>query len=425
MNSPKNPSFSIKTLGCKVNQYESQLMRECLLREGFTEKEEAVSDYYIVNSCTVTHRADRDTRHLIHHCKKINPKAKIIVTGCYAEKDEDRNFLKSIPGVSYLVRNTEKEKVAEIITGNHKPERATYIKSFKDRDRAFIKVQDGCNNTCSYCKVRIVRGRSKSRRVEDIINEIEALLERDYKEIVLTGICLGSWGKDIGRGKNLVSLLEEVTKLKGDFRVRLSSIEPMYINNSLIRKVASDEKICKHFHIPLQSGDSRILRLMKRPYRSQDFKKIITNIRKTMPDAAFTTDVLLGFPGESGWRFHKTHHFLKTIKPSRMHIFSYSRRPGTPAYNLPGITEKSVVKRRVEILSELNKKLMASYAKSLIRKPAKALIESQRDKKTSLLTGYTDRYVHVLLDGPDSLKGQIVRIEIIDIKEESPIARVL
>ena len=218
MNSQDSPTFAIKTLGCKVNQYETQMMRERLVKEGFAERrEDEICDFYIVNSCTVTHRADRDTRNLIHYFNRLNPEAGIIVAGCYAEKEEDRKLLADLPGVRFLLKNNEKEKITDIISARvscPKSSRANSklsITDFKGHDRAFIKVQDGCDYRCSYCKVRVVRGPSKSRVLPDILKEAEALIKKGFKEIVLTGVCLGAWGRDLEKKLFLTDLIEAVS----------------------------------------------------------------------------------------------------------------------------------------------------------------------------------------------------------------------
>ncbi|MGB2705555.1 MAG: tRNA (N(6)-L-threonylcarbamoyladenosine(37)-C(2))-methylthiotransferase MtaB [Candidatus Omnitrophota bacterium] len=429
MNFPANkPTFTIKTLGCKVNQYESQAMREDLVGCGFAEETgRETADFFIINSCTVTGKADKDTRSLIRHFHRINPKGKIVVAGCYAELDSDRKELAGIAGVAYLVRNREKGRIAEIlsISGTglglargqvslsgvvsrrdlSPPKRPipAGITDFKDRNRAFVKIQDGCDHRCSYCKVSIVRGPSRSRCPEEIVKEVRSLVEKGFKEIVLTGVSLGAH-------KNLAGLISEISRLEGSFRIRLSSIEPGYVTDALLGAIKSNSKMCKHLHIPLQSGDDRILRLMKRPYNTKRFAGIIKKIRKHIPDAAITTDVLVGFPGEDERHFRKTVRFIKKIRPSRMHVFPYSRREGTAAAKLSHSLSKQEVKERVKILTDLSKYFSLEFAKRFIGKPQEVLIESQRDRSTGLLTGYTDRYVRVLTDGPDLFKNCLVSV---------------
>ncbi|UCD55587.1 MAG: tRNA (N(6)-L-threonylcarbamoyladenosine(37)-C(2))-methylthiotransferase MtaB [Candidatus Omnitrophota bacterium] len=430
MNFPARPTFIIKTLGCKVNQYESQAMRENLAGSGFVEKMDGqIADFYIINSCTVTRRADKDTRSLIHHFHKINPDGKIVVAGCYSELKEDRDILRGILGVTHLIRNREKGKIATIL-GSHviaRPVRKNFsngarlpsaagndeqITDFKDRNRAFIKVQDGCNHKCSYCKVSLVRGPSKSRSTEDILREARAVIEKGFKEIVLTGICLGAWGRDMAKKINLSNLVKEISQIDGLFRIRLSSIEPIYVTGDIINALKGNDKVCKHLHMPLQSGDNRILRAMKRPYTREKFAQIIGELRKHIPDIAITTDILVGFPGEDDKCFNATLKFIEDIKPSRMHVFSYSKRDGTPASRYRHSLNKKEIKKRVEVLTGLSRDFSADFARDFIGKIQDTVIESHRDGITGFLTGYTDRYIRIFVDGPDSLKNNLVPVKI-------------
>ena len=431
MNYPFKPTFLIKTLGCKVNQYESQAMREQLVQNNFLEKtDDTRADFYIINSCTVTRKADRDTRNLIHRFHRQNPQGKIIIAGCYAELDDDRKSLLDIPGVTHLVKNNEKHKIAEILITNsrlpaYRPGRQTdhefSISDFSDRDRAFVKIQDGCDHKCAYCKVNIVRGPSRSRPLEEILNESRRLIVKGFKEIVLTGICLGSWGKDISGGGDLPFLLQEISDIEGTFRIRLSSIEPCYVTGSLINVIKDQERICKHLHIPLQSGDDGILKLMRRPYTVRWFGRLARSLRKSIPDIAITTDMLLGFPGENEKRFMNTVRFLKSIAPSRIHVFSYSERTATPAAEYNGKVTEETKKQRVKFLTDLGSKLSINFARGFVGKKERMLVESSRDKKTNLLTGYTDRYIRVLTNGPDRVKNSFatVRIKRVDETEHA------
>jgi len=398
-------------------------MRESLLKIGFIEKKVTESnDFYIINSCTVTQKADTDTRNFINRFRKINPKSKIVVTGCYAELEKDRSLLKNM-GVDYLVRNKEKAKIAEII-GQVSGVILKTITDFKDKNRAFVKIQDGCNHRCSYCKVRIVRGPSKSRETSEILEEAASLIKRGFKEIVLTGICLGAWGRDLKKKDKLAILLKRILKIEGDFRIRLSSIEPVYVTDDVIKVFKNDKKICKHLHIPLQSGDDKILKVMNRPYTTKNIERLVRSLRKHIPDIAITTDVLVGFSGEDDKSFLRTQKFLEKIKPSRMHLFSYSAREGTTAFKLKNGPAKDIVKKRVRTLDALGNKLSMDFAKRFIDKSEKIVVESSRDRKTGMLVGYTDRYIRVLTSGDDSIKNSLisVRIKTVDIQNRKILA---
>src|SRR3989338_31689 len=265
--------FYIKTLGCKVNQYEGQLMRENLLKNGFLECGSMnLADIYIVNTCTVTHKADSESRHIIGLAHRTNPKARIVVTGCYVEKDSRDIFL--LPGVKHIVGNEEKHDIASILSrGKAGRSNSAYhrISDFKGHVKAFVKIQDGCDNYCAYCKVPLVRGQPKSKPIEYILEEARGLIEGGFKEIVLTGICLGSWGKDLSPNASLLDVLKALDTLEGSFRIRLSSIEPRYVTDELIGHISSNEKICRHLHIPLQSGDDDVLKRMNRPYLMDEY----------------------------------------------------------------------------------------------------------------------------------------------------------
>ncbi|MBL7158590.1 MAG: tRNA (N(6)-L-threonylcarbamoyladenosine(37)-C(2))-methylthiotransferase MtaB [Candidatus Omnitrophica bacterium] len=425
------PTFCLKTLGCKVNQYETELMRECLKQSGFVEEnDEARAHFCIINSCTVTQTADKETRNLARHFYRINPSGKVVITGCYAEFEEDRKVLKGLSGVTHLVRNCDKTNIAQILLPNAcslQPRTCRTISNFKNRDRAFIKIQDGCDHKCSYCKVGLVRGPSRSRKIEDILSEAEGLVNNGFREIVLTGVCLGAWGLDLEKKKNLASLVEEILAIEGDFRIRLSSIEPAYVTERLTDLMKNNPKICKHLHVPLQSGDDKVLALMRRRYTIRRFFDIIKRARKKIPDLAFTTDILAGFPGEGEANFKSTLKFIQRIKPSRVHIFSYSKRQFTPAAGFKSEVEKSRKNERAKALIELGHIFAKQFVKSFIGKKELVLVESRRDTTSGLLTGYTDRYVRVLFEGPDSLRGKLASIVIksVDESKNSVLAKLL
>ena len=407
--------FYIKTLGCKVNQYESQLVREGLIRNGFQECAATdIADIYIVNTCTVTRKADSESRHLIGLLHRSNPNARIVVTGCYVEKDaDDVSFL---PGVAHIVRNDEKGDIAAIIEGRKARKKASgrwqTISDFKDHVKAFIKIQDGCGNACSYCKVPLVRGSPRSKPLKYIIEEAGALIKRGFREIALTGICLGAWGEDLSPDAGLLDVLRALEMLEGDFRIRLSSIEPKYVREELVNYIASNKRICPHLHIPLQSGDDAILSRMGRPYSSGDFMHLVNMVKRIIPDIAITTDVIVGFPGESEENFNNTLRLVRETVPARVHIFPYSRREGTAASGYKDeVRHEDIVKRRTAawVLA-----LEASYLYRLkfVSKALPVLVETRRDRRTGMLEGYSDNYVKVIFNGPDSLMGAIADVRI-------------
>lgn len=403
------------TLGCKTNQYESQAIRERLEAEGFKMVlPDERSDYFIINTCTVTAKADKEARWIARRCFRENPDAVIVITGCLAERDEE--MIKELPGRHLIVKNSEKARIAEILKGddgaNDKCSALEYtslkISKFNDKDRVFVKIQDGCDNFCSYCKVPYVRGRSRSRELQDIKEEIMRLLDQGYKELVLTGICLGDWGKGLTGAPELADLIEEMDKIDRDFRIRLSSIEPHMISDRLIGTIGTSPKICPHLHLPLQSGSDEILKSMNRKYKAREFISLIKRARRAVKNLSVTTDVLIGYPGESERDFRKTVDVVKKIEPLRLHIFTYSERNGTKASGLCNSATHAELKKRRECLEKVEKEISYKYRRRFIKKKVEGLIESKRDPETGLLTGYTERYIKVLLDGPDSLMGEIV-----------------
>jgi threonylcarbamoyladenosine tRNA methylthiotransferase MtaB len=420
--------FYIHTLGCKVNQYESQAMREILSAAGFSEcSRKEPADIYVINTCTVTHHADRESRYWIGYFHRANPKAKIVATGCYVEKDSDE--ITSLPGVSHIIKNKDKSRIAEILdeqrtTNNEQRNRLDQlsISSFKGHNKAFVKIQDGCENSCSYCKVPLVRGYLKSRPVDSIISEVETLAANGFREIILTGICLGAWGVDLFPAQNareaeldaanLVDALKAIDKVKDNFRIRLSSIEPKYVTDELIEYIAGNKRICRHLHIPLQSGDDEILKRMNRPYSTKDYAKLLDKVRAKIKDVAVTTDVMAGFPGETDRHFSNTVNFLKTILPARTHIFSYSKRKGTAAYGMGGGIKNDVMRKRHCKLDTLAVTASYLYRKRFLNRALDVLVEERRDQLSGRLMGYSDNYIKVCFDGSDDLAGKIIPVRI-------------
>jgi len=424
--------FFIHTLGCKVNQYESQAMRELLVAAGFKEcPSKHMADIYIINTCTVTERADKESRHWISFFHKTNPNAKIVVAGCYPEMDADS--ISFLPGIAHIVKNSEKNRIAEIINEqrttnderrDHKRPSLLSITGFKGHSKAFVKIQDGCENFCSYCKVPLVRGPLRSKPIDDIKEEVKTLVDGGFKEIILTGICLGAWGKDLfpeglanGSGLdnvNLVDVLEALDRMPGEFRVRLSSIEPKHVTPRFIDFLSQSKRICRHLHIPLQSGDDEVLKRMNRPYSAAEYRQLIDGIRNKVKDIAITTDLLTGFPGESDAGFERTLNFVKDILPARVHIFTFSKRRGTAAYDMAPDVPRDVLKKRFLALKVAAFETSYIYRARFLNEKLDVLVETGRDRYSGLLTGYTDNYIKVLFKGPDELMKKIAPVRIED-----------
>lgn len=389
------------TLGCKVNQYETQAIREEFLSRGYRENHTKAADVYVINTCTVTHQADRDSRRLIRRALHYNPKSRIVVTGCYVERDACE--ILQISDRIRIIPNQQKHRIIDLLSSTDDGQRTTdegafiplVISNFKDHQRAFLKIQDGCNNFCSYCKVPVVRGRSRSRNLQEIVSEARRLINSGFKEIVLTGICLG----DYHYSKfDLADAITSLIKLDGNFRIRLSSIEPQLISDKLIAAVNSP-KVCAHLHIPLQSADDKILNRMNRHYTQKGYLSLIAKIKKRIKDVAITTDVLVGFPAETEKNFRNTVNCLKEILPLRTHIFSFSPRKDTAAFDYQPRIESQVVKQRASLLKQVAAECSYKFRKRFLGKDLTVLIESQPDKENGKFLGYSENYIRVNVEG--------------------------
>lgn len=404
-------TFKIFTLGCKVNQYETQLLREQLEHCTFKEIDKnSKADLYIINSCTVTHHADRDSMHYINKSFKENPDAKVVITGCLTVLDKQK-FDKFGDN---LIIIPEKDKIFERLGLKSSVLPKTII-SFKGYQRAFVKIQDGCDNFCSYCKVSLVRGRSRSKSKEIVLTEVNKLVKNGFQEIVLTGICLGSYGKDINT--NLADLIDELEKISGLLRIRLSSIEAKDISDKLILSIKKSKKFCRHLHIPLQSGDDDILKAMNRKYLSKDFLDLINKLNKNLKCLSITTDVLVGFPGETDLNFNNTCKVIKKIKPFKIHIFPYSPREGTKAFELKSKNNDGIVKKRINSLKLLERKFSNLFIKNQLKKNFSVLFES-KSKDGKFWQGYTDNYLKVIVQSNENLEQQILETRLIKVYKE-------
>ncbi len=379
-----------------MNQYDTQSIRERFINAGFSEIFNGrKADIYLINTCTVTHKADKDSRYYIRKAHRQNPRARIIVTGCMAEKG--KAGLLKLEGVDYIIGK------------RFFPDG---IKGFSGHTRAFLKIQDGCDNFCSYCIVPLVRGRSRSRDLTQIIREARALARNGFKEIVLTGICLGAYGKDLNPKLNLVAVIEELEKIDELLRIRLSSIEASDISAGLINKMAKSKKLCRHLHIPIQSGDDGILKKMNRRYTRADYIKLIKKLKNKISGIAITTDILVGFPGESEANFQNSLTLIKEILPLKAHIFPYSKREGTfAAHNFDNGVSQTIVKKRILQLQNAAELCAAQYKKKFFNKKMAILVESRSKESPEYWQGLTDNYIKVLLKSNRNLKSRIIAIK--------------
>jgi len=404
----------LKTLGCKVNQYETQGIREDFLKAGYQEVEGS-ADLYIINTCTVTAEADREARALIRSCRRENPKAKIVVTGCYAQKDEKE--ILALDGVTHLVKQHDKSRVRQIVEGEavSAPGQPRYlpltISDFKEHTRAFVKVQDGCDYRCSFCKVWVVRGRSVSRPPSEIVEEVRRLCDRGFREVVLTGVSLGLYGRDLAVDLDIMELVHRLETVEPLERIRLSSIDPIDVGDLFIQKLLESRKCCKHLHLSLQSGDDEVLARMHRNYTSGEYRSIVYSLREKFPDFSITTDVIIGFPGETEAQFENTLRLAEELRFTRTHLFPYSPRKGTVAYPFKDLVSPNVLRARMKRIEKVTRHASYRYRLPLIGKELLVLVESPAVGE--FLSGYTESYVRVLFKGEKEWAGKmaLVRIE--------------
>jgi threonylcarbamoyladenosine tRNA methylthiotransferase MtaB len=430
----KGRSFIIKTLGCKANQYDSQLLGEDLLRCGLVEcRGRGDADVCIVNTCTVTAQGDAKSRQAIRALRRENPNAKVVVTGCYAHTNPAE--VRQIRGVDVVADNDLKNSLADRICAllgiERRPTetRGSGITFFSGHTRAFVKIQDGCNKRCSYCIVRFARGASRSRAIPDILEEIEMLVGNGYREVVLTGIHIGSFGLDDGRQENrLPEVIERLQGVKGLLRVRLSSIDPTEITSGLIAALRSSPQACHHLHIPLQSGSDRILQKMNRDYMVGEYLQTIAVLRDGLPDISITTDVMVGFPGEEEEDFEESRRVVSQVEFTKVHVFPFSSRPGTPAHGFAGRVPAKVIKERAAQLAAEATAGALKRREKLEGQVVEVLVEREfaRDEKTILapflrdggtvLEGFPSNYLRTVLlsngGGIEQLKNRIVRVRI-------------
>lgn len=401
----------IATLGCKVNRYESAALEEDLQKNNFLLVPfNSMADVYIINTCTVTAFSDWQSRQLIRRAHRMNPLAKILVTGCYAQIAA--GDIAALDGVTMVVGNDRKNQLVELLKNDAARSSHIFIgdifqqkefcnmplATFGNRTRAFLKIQDGCNSFCSYCIVPFARGNSRSMTPREVFWGLTKLIQEGYKEIVLTGIHLGIYGHDLTPATDISHILHQMYDREGNTRIRLSSIEPREVTPDLLSIFENNDQLCPHLHIPLQSGDDNILRLMKRNYDARFFINLIEKIYSRISDIAIGVDVMVGFPSESDEQFKNTLNLLEHMPVAYLHVFPYSERPQTAAQNFrPRIPEK-IKKERALILRKLSAQKQEKFALRFSGKPLQVLVESTKDKKTGLWKGFSQNYLPFLLD---------------------------
>jgi threonylcarbamoyladenosine tRNA methylthiotransferase MtaB len=415
---PGNKTFSIITFGCKLNQYESECIRESLESKDWTYREfDEGADYFIINSCTVTGKSDSRCRNAVRRARRSMPEAKIIVTGCYAETQADR--LEKMDEVDIVIGNEEKGSIPSLldrmegnVEGKDDHCAETMIKEFRGHSRAFIKVQDGCNASCAYCIVPVARGKSRSVPPELIRGQILKLVESGYSEVVLTGIHIGRYGYDLKGRLDLAGLIESILLDIDLVRIRLSSIEINEVSDALLELIASTDRIAPHLHIPLQSGDDDILKAMGRPYDTESFANRIDRISKTAKNFGLGTDCIVGFPGETDEQFKHTYEFVKRMPFTYLHVFNYSKRPGTIAAKMPNQVPPEKRKSRSKRLIRLGKKKRTAFMKSLIGRVENALVQGPANQYSRFSLALTGSYAEVYIKRDEELSGRLLPVMI-------------
>ena len=401
-----NKTFNIKTLGCKVNQYESEAIEELFKKRGF-EKKEDNADIYVINTCTATNMSDRKSRQTISKARKENKDAIIAVIGCYSQVKGDE--VKEIEGVDIVLGSRNKEEVVDLCENFINDHVKTKdVEEFKigeaiedleisnqaDMTRAYIKIQDGRNMYCSYCLIPYARGNIASRDLVSIIDEAKRLRDNGFKEIVLTGIHVASYGKDLDLNISLIDVIEHIAKIDGIERIRLSSMEPRHIDREFLQRMRNTKKACDHFHLSLQSGSDDVLKLMNRKYDTKIFKDKVDLIREYFPNAGLTTDIIVGFPNESEKNHEETKEFVRDIKFSKTHLFKYSKRDGTNAASMKNQVDGNTKKRRSKELSEIEKKNSHEFLDKQIGKTLSVLFETKTELE-GYKSGYSTNYLRV------------------------------
>ncbi len=401
------------TLGCKVNQYETEAMTALFKNRGYEIASfQDICDIYVINTCTVTGEGERKSRQMIRRAHSLNPESVVVVTGCYSQVATEK--VASLDGVSIVMGTSERARIVEIveeyIEKNKKPQiedimkkrdyEEMHISSYEDKTRAFVKIEDGCTEFCSYCIIPFARGPVRSRNPESIKKEVETLAENGYREIVLTGIHIGSYGKDL-KDKTLIDAIKAANEVEKIKRIRLGSVEPRVLTEDFINEIKNMPKVCDHFHISLQSGCDRTLKAMNRKYTTKEYELCVKNLRKAYKNPAITTDIIAGFPGETEEDFAISCDFMEKIRFSEAHIFPYSARSGTKAADFPNQLEKKVKNERAGKMIEISKRLHNEYLSEFIGQTKEVLFE--RKTKDGYFEGHMSNYICVRVKSDENI----------------------
>lgn len=430
-----NKTVALHTLGCKLNFSETSEIANQFIQNGYKVVDfDKKADIYVFNTCTVTENAEKECRQIVRRALRLNPEAYIIVTGCYAQLRPEE--IASIEGVNAILGSNEKFKVFEILNDFNKKELSCIFVSPTEnlngfgkavssesinRTRAFFKIQDGCDYKCSFCTIPLARGKSRSMEMNELILEFEKIVNLGYKEIILTGVNVGDY--EDSQKNTLFNVLQNLIKINGEFRIRISSIEPNLLTDEIIHLTAESDKLCKHFHIPLQSGSNSVLKMMQRRYNVEEYETLIYKINKIIPQAGIGIDVIVGFPGETEKLFEETYNFLSSLKFSYLHVFTYSERPNTKAITLSGKVPVEERKRRNNILRNLSNNKKMSFYQSMIGIEQKVLFESEN--YDGVMKGFTSNYIRVASNYNSQLVNKLTNVMLYDIKDGLAVADIL
>ncbi len=428
-------TVSLHTLGCKLNFSETSTIGKEFLKNGYSIVDfDSKADVYVFNTCTVTENAEKECRQLVRRALRNNPDAFVIVTGCYAQLRPEE--IANIDGVDAVLGSNEKFNIFSILNDFNKKELSCiYVSPLEElnifgkahstdadsRTRAFFKIQDGCDYKCSFCTIPLARGKSRSMNPDDVLSEFRKLIEYGYKEIILTGVNVGDYGKNFGT--DLFELLKKMIEVEGDYRIRISSIEPNLLSDDIINLTAESEKMCKHFHIPLQSGSPEILKLMQRRYTVDDYRNVIEKVIKKIPECGIGIDVIVGFPGETEKHFNETYKFLTGLPFSYLHVFTYSERPNTKAISLPDKVEINQRKKRNNMLRILSEKKKHAFYNSLIGTEQEVLFEAENH--SGFIKGFSSNYLRVALPYNKKLVNNFAIVKIKELKNGLALADLL
>ena len=427
--------IAFTTLGCKVNLYDSEAMAELFAERGYEIVDfEDVADVYIINTCTVTNFGDKKSRQMIRRAKRRNENAIIVATGCYAQVSAE--VVAGIEGINIVIGTKDRSKIVDIVE-QYKEESGILnvvsdikeeteferlkVSNLKDRTRAYIKIQEGCNRYCSYCIIPYARGPVRSRQVEDVLDEVKSLAQNGFKEIVLTGIHVASYGVDLG-GITLADIIEKVHQIDGIERIRFSSVEPRVITDEFIERMKKLPKVCEHYHLSLQSGSDETLKKMNRRYTSKEYFEACQKLREAFEDVAITTDIIVGFPTESEENFKESYDFAKEVKLSQIHVFPYSPKEGTVAAKIRPQVEPEVKNERSQKMLELAEKLNREFREKYLNKDVDVLFEREEN---GFYEGHTRNYIKVLCKAEKDLTNQIVKVKLTKVNDDDTMTGVI